>query len=432
MKPKALVVLLWGREAGRLTCDVHGRLSFSYADAWRDLDEAVPLSLSMPLGGGPYGHRLVENHLWGLLPENEETLRRWGAEFQVSARSAFALLAHTGEECPGAVQFVREERLAACLSSGRDEVTWLSPKEVASRIRDLRETGGTGRRPGDTGQFSLAGAQPKTALLLRNGRWGIPRGRTPTTHILKPPLADYAGHVENEHLCLELARSVGLPAAASEVRRFGDEIAIVVARYDRIARPGPAGRSGVLRLHQEDVCQALGLPPAKKYQSAGGPSPRDVANLLRAHSSEPTRDVETFVDALAFQWLIGGTDAHAKNYSLLLAPRGQVRLAPLYDLSSALPYPDLDPSRLRLAMRVGRQYPLLRVGRAEWRALIADLGLPIPATLDRIAALVTRFAVEVAPAIAHMRAAGLRGGILSRLTECLLQRTKLCLDALSP
>src|SRR5207247_751940 len=128
---------------------------------------------------------------------------------------------------------VLPERVDALRGSGPLEVAWLEERDVAARLRALREDQGAWRSPRDTGQFSLAGAQPKTALLFRGGRFGVPSGRTPTTHILKPPLRDFPGHVENEHLCLTLARGLGLPTARSEVRRFGDEVAIVVTRYDR-------------------------------------------------------------------------------------------------------------------------------------------------------------------------------------------------------
>src|SRR5262249_2084174 len=159
------------------------------------------------------------------------------------------------------------------------------------------------------------------------GRWGVPSGRTPTTHILKPPMPELNGHVENEHFCLALARELGLPAAASDVRRFDKEIAIVVERYDRVQI-----RGRLTRVHQEDICQRLGVRPARKYESEGGPGIRGIAELLRTHSSARDDDLATFLDAIAFNWLIAGSDAHAKNYSILLAGGGQVRLAPLYDL----------------------------------------------------------------------------------------------------
>lgn len=150
-----------------------------------------------------------------------------------------------------------------------------------------------GGSPRDTGQFSLAGAQPKTAVLFQNDRWGIPSGRLPTTHILKPPTGQFDGHAENEHICLMLARSLGLPAAQSTVMRFKKEIAIVIERYDR-QRKG----NDNIRVHQEEMCQALVIAPTKKYQNEGGPSAYDIAQLLRTYSTDRETDLNTFIDAL--------------------------------------------------------------------------------------------------------------------------------------
>jgi serine/threonine-protein kinase HipA len=196
----------------------------------------------------------------------------------------------------------------------------------------LRADHAAWRLPRDTGQFSLAGAQPKTALLFQNGRWGIPSGRLPTTHILKPPTGRFDGHAENEHICLMLARNLGLPTAQSKVMRFKDEIAIVIERYDRQQKG-----NDIVRVHQEDMCQAFGIMPTKKYQNEGGPSAFNIAELLRTYSTDRQEDLDTFIAALAFNWLIAGTDAHAKNFSLLISSR-RVRLAPLYDVASILPY----------------------------------------------------------------------------------------------
>jgi serine/threonine-protein kinase HipA len=174
----------------------------------------------------------------------------------------------------------------------------------------------------DTGRFSLAGAQPKTALFFERTRWGVPSGRTPTTHILKPPTGDRGGHAENEAFSLQLARASGLIVPNSRVLYFKDEIAIVVERYDRMRN----GR-GWSRIHQEDMCQALGLHPTRKYENDGGPGVRRIVELLRNQSSSPDEDVQSFVDDIAFNWLIAGTDAHAKYYSLLLGKGAGVRLA---------------------------------------------------------------------------------------------------------
>jgi serine/threonine-protein kinase HipA len=213
-----LVTLLDGKEVGRVHNDTRGRLTFIYDDQWRNDIEAYPLSLSMPIAAKEHGRAAVEAFLWGLLPDSEQVLARWAAKVQVSARNVFALISHVGEDCAGAVQFVTPERLEALRSGKEDKVEWLDESELAKRLQALREDHAAWRLPRDTGQFSLAGAQPKTALLLQNDRWGIPSGRIPTTHILKPPTGHFDGHAENEHICLMLARNLGLPAAQSKVR----------------------------------------------------------------------------------------------------------------------------------------------------------------------------------------------------------------------
>jgi serine/threonine-protein kinase HipA len=324
-----LIALLGGQVVGRVRRDARGRLTLVYDRSWQEAPDAYPLSLSMPLTAQEHGPVVVDAFLWGLLPDNEIVLQRWGQRFQVSPRSAFALLSHVGEDCAGAVQLVPPDRLEAVQSGGRGQVQWLDEHDIAERLRRLREDHAAWRLQRDVGQFSLAGAQPKTAFLLANGRWGIPSGRMPTTHILKPPTGGFDGHAENEHVCLALARAVDLPAATSQVLRFEKEIAIAVERYDR-RRLG----NRVMRVHQEDVCQALAILPTRKYQNEGGPGVSTVVELLRTHSSAREEDIRSFVDAVGFNWLIAGTDAHAKNYSLLIAGGPRVRLAPLYDLAS--------------------------------------------------------------------------------------------------
>jgi len=422
---KELIAILGVREMGRVHQDQRGRLTFVYDDAWRQAPNAHPLSLSMPLAASEHGHAVVESFVWGLLPDNSHILDRWGRRFRVSARNAFALIAHVGEECAGAVQFVRPERVKL-LGKGPKSVRWLDTAGVGERLRALRADQSAWRRPGDTGQFSLAGAQPKTALFFERGRWGVPSGRTPTTHILKPPTGELDGHVENEHFCLALARELGLPAAASTVTRFGDEVAIVVERYDRLRT-----RGGVLRVHQEDVCQALGVMPTKKYESEGGPGVRDIAELLRAHSSARAEDLDRFVDAVALNWLIGGPDAHAKNYSILIGGGGQTRLAPLYDLASALPYPKLDLHKTTLAMKLGGEYRLRAIGPRQWHKLAAELRLDPTAVRDRVRALAGRIPDGAATVRRQAVASGLRHPVVEQLPALLAKRAAQCAELLS-
>ena len=261
-----------------------GRLTFVYDDRWQSTDAAYPLSLSMPLVVDEHEHARIEPWLWGLLPDNEAILASWGQRFHVWSRNAFALLGEVGEDCAGAIQLVRPERVADVLHDEDQQIEWLTEADIAERLRILRQDQAAWRMARDAGQFSLAGAQPKTALLFDGQRWGVPSGPTPTTHILKPPIHGFDGHAQNEHLCLTLARALGLPAAGSEVRRFADEPAIIVERYDRTRFAG-----SIRRLHQEDMCQVLGLLPTKKYQNEGGPGCAELSEAIRIHSGKPAR-----------------------------------------------------------------------------------------------------------------------------------------------
>jgi serine/threonine-protein kinase HipA len=419
-----LVALLDGKEIGRVQRDARGRIKFVYDDAWRKAPDAYPLSLSMPLGAKEHGRSVTEAFLWGLLPDNERVLARWAAKFQVSARNVFALISHVGEDCAGAIQFMTPNRLDVLRGGKEDKVEWLSETDIAKRLETLRADHAAWRLPRDTGQFSLAGAQPKTALLFQNGRWGIPSGRLPTTHILKPPTGQFDGHAENEHICLKLARSLGLPTAQSTVMRFKTEIAIVVERYDR-QRKG----NDIIRIHQEDVCQALGIMPTKKYQNEGGPSAFDITQLLRTYSTDREADLQTFIDALGFNWIIAGTDAHAKNYSLLLSGR-RIRLAPLYDVASILPYDDYDFQKMKLAMKVGGEYKLSLVGMRQWQKFAREMRIHADALVERLAAMAERLPDEVNAARAGARSEGLDAPIIERLAKELIERADACRKSL--
>ena len=182
-----LAVLLNGREVGTVTSQ-GGRLSFTYTEQWTENPDAYPLSLSMPLTAVRHGQSSIEPFLWGLLADNARVLERLAQRHQVSAKNVFRLLSHVGEDCAGAIQLVRPERLEQLSEPGTTKaVEWLSEEDIAGRLKALRTDPSAGRAPRDTGQFSLAGAQPKTAFFYERKRWGVPSGRTPTTHILKPP-----------------------------------------------------------------------------------------------------------------------------------------------------------------------------------------------------------------------------------------------------
>jgi serine/threonine-protein kinase HipA len=423
---KELVALLDGKEVGRVRSDARGRLTFSYNNNWREGQGAYPLSLSMPLAAEEHGPAVVQAFLWGLLPDNERVLDRWAKKFQVSARNVFALISHVGEDCAGAVQFVTPDRQEALKSGQGDKVEWLDEAGVARRLQALREDHAAWRLPRDTGQFSLAGAQPKTALLLQKGRWGVPAGRIPTTHILKPPTGHFDGHAENEHICLLLARQLGLPAAETKVMRFEKEIAIVIERYDR-----QVVDDGIARIHQEDICQARGIMPTKKYQNEGGPSPSDIVELLRTYSTDREADIDTFVDALAFNWLVAGTDAHAKNYSLLLAGGPEVRLAPVYDIASILPYDDVDFQKIKLAMKIGDEYKLSQIGLHQWQKFAREMRLDV----DKLRSGLIQMAEQLPDLVTNVHAQAQKDGLdnatAGRLTKELIARATDCVRRLN-
>jgi serine/threonine-protein kinase HipA len=415
-----LALIADGQVMGAIRKDRRAHLTLVYDADWRRAATAYPLSLSMPLVVGEHEHARIEPWLWGLLPDNEAILGRWGQRFQVSPRNPFALLAHVGEDCAGAVQIVRPERVDVLRKQPAGQVEWLDDKDVAERIRLLRKDQAAWRMARDAGQFSLAGAQTKTAFLFENGRWGVPSGRAPTTHIVKPPIETFDGHAENEHVCLALARTLGLPAAASQVRVFDGEVAIVVERYDRVRFGGM-----IRRLHQEDMCQALGLPPIGKYENEGGPGVQPIVELLRRHSSRPSDDVWTFVQALALNWLIGGTDAHAKNYSVLIGAAGRARLAPLYDVASTLPY-DFDLKKLRLAMKIGGTYLLGDISPRHWNRLASSVRLDEERVRAACLDLAERLPDALADVIKTARAEGLDKAVMRRLSDALIARAANC------
>jgi serine/threonine-protein kinase HipA len=408
-----LIVVLNDAIVGVCEMDAAGRQHFAYVPEWSGRADAIPVSLSLPLDATTHEPELVSAVLWGLLPDNEHVLQRWATHFQVSARNPLALLSHVGEDCAGALQFVRENRLARVISGENDAVDWLDQANVARRLRSLRRDASASRRPEDLGQFSLAGAQAKTALLFENGRWGVPSGRIPTTHILKPPSGEYDGYAENEHFCLRLAAELGLPVCNSEILRFEDQVAICVERYDRVHRNGRWWR-----VHQEDMCQALGVPPQKKYQNHGGPGVDDIAGLLFEHSGNIEKDAANFFLSLVFNGLIAGTDAHAKNYSMLLGGGGDARLAPLYDLSSALPYRNRLPHRkLKMAMRIGGRYRWWEIRPSDWKTV----GEALDFSEDEVRGFVTGMATvlpEMASQVArYMTAQGAGHRVLACLVD---------------
>ncbi|MCL2422872.1 MAG: type II toxin-antitoxin system HipA family toxin [Micrococcales bacterium] len=389
-----LAVLLYGEVLGTLEQRATGQRVFTYTHIRERT--TTPLSLSLPISTTAYGHRHIDPVLEGLLPDSGPVRQAAAARFDVSANNPFALLAHIGLDCAGAVQLCRPDMVDSVLAREGTLVA-LEPDDVGRRLANLR----TGRpsdwlAPGE--RWSLGGAQAKIALRWHDGAWHEAHGAEPTTHILKTGAAGFRSQALNEHLCLRTAAELGLSAADSRYLELGGEQVIVVERYDRGHTDGT-----VTRIHQEDLCQSLGVYPSRKYETDGGPGAIDIVTLLRQHGSDADRssNVTRFVEALAFNYLVGAPDAHAKNYSLLLAS-AHVRLAPLYDVASGLPYQSDDDSGMKTgAMAIGGQRRFRAVTRERWRRFATRAALPD----DEVIALVTDLAARLPDALATVCAA---------------------------
>ena len=420
-----LVVLMGDAVAGHLTRASGGSLRLEYDDSYRDNESATALSVSLPLEVRAHTDRAVTPWLWGLLPDNEAVLARWSRAFHVSAASPFSLLTSpVGQDCAGAVRFISPDRLDEALRREGD-VEWLDEADVAARLRDLQADATAWLGTDFSGRFSLAGAQAKTALLLRDERWGLPSGAMATSHILKPAILGFDDHDLNEHLCLRAAQLSGLVCASSRVTSFEDQSAVVVTRYDRLERED----GSLIRIHQEDLCQALGRHPGQKYQAEGGPTSNDIVGLLRgampASASEPA--VWRFFDAVTFNWLICGTDAHSKNYSLLLSGR-QVRLAPLYDIASALPYPGMPHQKVRMAMTFGGSYKVMARDATMWPRVAAEFGLGRDDVVGRARALIEKVPDAFAEAARERPIQQLASRLPTTLVDAVVERVKRCAD----
>lgn len=414
MTPKELLVLMHGRPCGVVT-QANNRLSFAYDRTWLGNPSAFPISMSMPLGETEHGHDAISAYMWGLLPDNELTLDTWAKQHHVSANNCFSLLGAVGLDSPGAIQFVTPEHLAKSRSS---EIDWLDQGRLETLIEQLTKNPGRSRFAADNGQFSLAGAQAKTALYREGDRWGIPSGRQPTTHILKPLADQHEGMPENEHFCLKLAERLGLQVAHSEVLTIAGTQVLCSTRYDR--QLNAAGQH--VRLHQEDTCQALGVHPRTKYENEGGPNAVQIMKLLAEVSTSAEADRDRLVRALAFNFVIGGTDAHAKNYSVLIHPKKR-RLAPLYDLGSYLPYLNKQKG-VKLAMKIGGHYEMDRILPRHWEQFASDANFSGDRAIAHVRDLLARVPGEALGELHAFQAIGLTAPVLPNLVDALWHRAR--------
>ncbi len=359
-KSSHLNVYVGSSRVGTYARAANGSTSFRYDPEWLSSERAFPVSLSMPLSDRVWSGGIANSFFEGLLPDNRIVREKIAAREHADSAGAFDLLAVIGRDCVGALRLVPE----GSEPGDPTNMTYrpVHDREIATRIAALG-TSPLGLSADDEDfRISIAGIQEKTAFLRINSQWQIPHGLTPTSHIFKPAIkegpsgADFSDTPWNEWLCLALCRAFGLETANAEVLLFDGKPVLVVERFDR------RWLDGVLyRLPQEDICQAQGVPPTRKYQSDGGPGIRNVLELLNG-AVDPHHDRLTFMKAQIVFWLLAAIDGHAKNFSIFLTPGGY-NLTPLYDVMSAAPYPELSAHKIKLAMAVGenRHYRLKEI-----------------------------------------------------------------------
>lgn len=381
----SLAVYMNGEPVGLWTRGSGGVQRFEYLQSWIESPAARPISLSMPLDSGSrtYSGTIVESFFSNLLPDNDKILTRIQRRFSCRSTGAFDLLREVGRDCAGALQILPDDEIPGNIKEIRAEPL---DEGAIEQLLQAAASGDAGWFNDDAFRISIAGVQEKTALLFHEGRWCRPLGTTPTTHILKLPLGrigpvgiDMSRSVENEWLCLSLLSALGLPVAHSKILRFGSFKALAVERFDRrLVHDG----SWWVRLPQEDICQAMGVPPERKYESEGGPGIEAILRLLLA-STTASADRRQFFRSLIAFWLLAAPDGHAKNFSIFLEMGGRFRLSPLYDVMSAYPVMGHGPGqlaaeKLKLAMAVSgktRHYHWAAIQRRHWIITAGRCGL---------------------------------------------------------
>lgn len=408
---RATLSVWWdGKLVGALRLDEHGDMSFAYHPAWLADARAAPLSASLPKQAERFNRRACRPFFAGLLPEEgqrEAAARALG----LSKGNDFALLRALGGDVAGALTLWPEGETPPVYA----EETSPEPLDDNALVALLNELPTRPMLAGKDGlRLSLAGAQSKIPVVLVDGRIALPAPGQPTTHILKPPIERFPGTTENEAFAMALAAEVGLSVAPAEARVVADRRFLLVTRFDRALNAD--GRT--VRLHQEDFCQALGIPSEHKYAAEGGPTFKASFDLLRRVATRPAVEVLKLFDAAIFNLIIGNADAHGKNYSLLYGPNGAT-LAPLYDLLSTVAYPELSP---KLSMKFAKCATLEEVDESTWPKFAADVGLAAPFVRKRVKELASAVADSASSVAAQIAKPGLSEADLRRIAALVAGR----------
>lgn len=391
-----LFVSMNGQSVGILTRRPNGMLEFSYGKNWLDSEHRRPISLSLPLGEQIFAGDQVDNFFDNLLPDSQPIRNRIQTKFGVSSNRNFDLLWHIGRDCVGALQLTPEDQSA---DVHKIEARAVNEEEIADTLKNYR-TMPLGMKKGEDFRISITGAQEKTALLWYQDAWHLPSGATPTSHIFKLPIGhiehsgiDLSDSVENEWLCLQILKTYGIPVADARIQTFNGVKTLIVERFDR---RWATDRSWLMRLPQEDICQALNVPSALKYESDGGPGIPQIMNLLLGATGALAARRLFMIANLLF-WLLAAIDGHAKNFSIFLLPGGGFQLTPLYDVISGYPLvaqKQLEQRRLKMAMALtgkNRHYDWNAMLHRHWLSTAKNCHFPtyemgeiIDETLDQL------------------------------------------------
>ena len=352
---KELDVFLHDRQVGILSDIGNAQLEFCYLQDYLK-EDGKAISYSLPLGADRFIDQECRPFFAGLLPEDNE-LENLARHLKVSRNNIFKLLVEVGGECAGAVSLYprgqnRQTSHHNKALSGSELETIL----LAAGVRPLM--GGDEKI-----RLSLAGAQSKIAVVIDNGSFHLSSPSNPSTHIIKPQAARFEGLVQNEYLWMQLAAAAGVVEPELQIIKVGSVTAYHVQRYDRTVENGRANR-----IHQEDFCQALAISPENKYESEGGPNLKACTDLILDQSGKPALDYQQLLDRVLFNYLIGNSDAHAKNFSLLYLDK-MTRLAPAYDLVCTTVYPEFNQ---KMAMKIGGRYDADDLQRRHWERLVPD------------------------------------------------------------
>ncbi len=370
MKSKSLYIYLNTVFVGVISKSSSGEIIFKYTGEW--IRDGFAISTSLPLQEDSFKGEVVSRYFDNLLPDNDEILSLLASKFGAESKRSFDLLSVIGRDCVGALSFL-PKKMNTPLEFEMN-YSKLSHAQIELKIKSLGSTSPLGMESAQDFRISIAGAQEKTAFLKIKNKWFEPHGLTPTTHILKNSIGalgmdiNFEDSIDNEWASLFIMKKMGLSVCHAEITKFGDQRALVIERFDR-KWINFRGKKTLLRVPQEDMCQALNVSPFRKYQADGGPGIVDIAKfLMRSKISE---DRIKFFKAIVIFDLLHATDGHAKNFSIFLEEDG-FRLTPFYDVMSGyfFHYREKKPlQQLKLAMKVGSSghYHFKRISKRHYR-----------------------------------------------------------------